>query len=119
MSDVIPKNAQWIQAAATGFDPASNLVKLTDGRSIGYKQLIVCPGLRLAWEKIEGLEETLGKNGITSNYRFDLAPYTWSLVHNLKGGKALLPNLPCRSNVRARHKKRCTFHAIIGCGMEH
>lgn len=94
MSQVIPKNAQWIQAAAIGFDPESNLVQLADGRAIGYKQLIVCPGLRLAWEQIEGLEETLGKNGVTSNYRFDLAPYTWSLVRNLKGGKALFTQPP-------------------------
>lgn len=94
MSEVIPKNAQWIQAAATSFDPASNLVHLADGRAIGYKQLIVCPGLRLAWEQIEGLEETLGKNGVTSNYRFDLASYTWSLVRNLKGGKALFTQPP-------------------------
>lgn len=94
MSEVIPKNAQWIQAAAAGFDPASSLVQLADGRAIGYKQLIVCPGLRLAWEQIEGLEETLGKNGVTSNYRFDLASYTWSLVRNLKGGKALFTQPP-------------------------
>ena len=94
MSAVIPGNARWIQAAATGFDPASNLVQLADGRAIGYEQLIVCPGLRLAWEQIEGLEETLGKNGVTSNYRFDLAPYTWSLVQNLKRGKALFTQPP-------------------------
>jgi sulfide:quinone oxidoreductase len=30
--------------------------------------------------KVEGLEETLGRNGVTSNYRYDLAPYTWELV---------------------------------------
>src|SRR5512146_2854437 len=54
MSRVIPKNAHWIRAGAKGIDPDSNLVHLDDGRSIGYKQLIVCPGLRLAWEQIEG-----------------------------------------------------------------
>jgi sulfide:quinone oxidoreductase len=98
MSKVIPGNALWIQAAVTGFDPASNLVQVADERAIGYDQLIVCPGLRLAWEQIEGLEDTLGKNGVTSNYRFDLAPYTWSLVQNLKRGKALFtqPLMPIK-----------------------
>jgi hypothetical protein len=38
------------------------------------------PGLKLNWNAIEGLVETLGKNGVTSNYRYDLAPYTWKLV---------------------------------------
>ena len=94
MSEVVPQGAHWIQAAATGFDPASNLVQFADGRAVGYEQLIVCPGLRLAWEQIEGLEDTLGKNGVTSNYRFDLAPYTWSLVQNLKRGKALFTQPP-------------------------
>lgn len=94
MASVIPPGSTWIQTAASGFDPDSNLVYLADGRSIGYRQLVVCPGLRLAWEQIEGLEDTLGKNGVTSNYRFDLAPYTWTLVKELKGGKALFTQPP-------------------------
>jgi sulfide:quinone oxidoreductase len=94
MSKVMPRGAQWIQAAAAGLDPESNKVRLADGRSISYRQLIVCAGLRLAWEKIEGLEETLGKNGVTSNYRYELAPYTWSLVRSLKSGTALFTQPP-------------------------
>ncbi|BBL34671.1 hypothetical protein Nstercoris_00910 [Nitrosomonas stercoris] len=93
-ADVMPKGAEWIKAAAAGFAPEKNLVNLTDGRSIGYRQLIVCPGIQLAWDKVEGLQETLGKNGVTSNYVFDLAPYTWSLVQELKEGKALFTQPP-------------------------
>lgn len=94
MADVIPPKAEWIHAAAAAFDPDNNLIKLADGRFIGYRHLIVCPGIRLAWEKIEGLPETLGKNGVTSNYQFELAPYTWSLTKNLKSGKALFTQPP-------------------------
>lgn len=94
MAEVIPSHAEWIQAAAAGFDPQHNKVRLADGRVIGYRQLIVCPGIRTAWEKIEGLEETLGKNGVTSNYRYDLAPYTWELVQGLKSGKAVFTQPP-------------------------
>ena len=94
MADVIPPKVEWIRAAAIGFEPDNNLVNLADGRSIGYRQLIVCPGIRLAWEKIEGLEETLGKNGVTSNYHSDLAPYTWHLTKNLKSGRALFTQPP-------------------------
>jgi sulfide:quinone oxidoreductase len=58
----------------------------------------VCPGLELHWAGIEGLEETLGANGVTSNYRFDLAPYTWELVQELKGGTAIFsqPSMPIK-----------------------
>lgn len=94
MDSLIPLGAIWIQAAANGFDPDSNLVHLADGRSVGYRQLVVCPGLRLGWEQIEGLEDTLGKNGVTSNYRFGLAPYTWSLVKEFKGGRAIFTQPP-------------------------
>lgn len=93
-ADVIPHGAEWIKAEVSGFSPNDNLVHLADGRTIGYQQLIVCPGIRLAWEKIEGIQETLGKNGVTSNYLFDLAPYTWSLTQQLKGGKALFTQPP-------------------------
>jgi sulfide:quinone oxidoreductase len=98
MASVIPPGATWIQTAASGFDPDTNLVHLADGHSIGYRQLVVCPGLRLAWEQIEGLEDTLGENGVTSNYRFDLAPYTWALTQDLKRGKALFtqPHMPIK-----------------------
>ena len=93
-ADVIPPKAEWIPAAASDFDPDNNLVHLADGHTIGYRQLIVCPGIRLAWEKIEGIQQTLGKNGVTSNYQFELAPYTWTLTKNLKSGKAFFTQPP-------------------------
>nr|WKF58679.1 Sulfide dehydrogenase [flavocytochrome c] flavoprotein chain [Paraburkholderia busanensis] len=98
MSSVMPGHAHWIKASASAIEPGQHTVRLDDGRSIGYRRLIVCPGLRLAWDRIEGLEATLGRNGVTSNYRFDLAPYTWQLVRELKGGKALFtqPGMPIK-----------------------
>jgi sulfide:quinone oxidoreductase len=38
--------------------------------------------------------ETLGRNGVTSNYRYDLAPYTWELVQGLKRGRAIFTQPP-------------------------
>jgi len=45
-------------------------VTLSDGRTIGYEMLVTAPGLQLDFDKIEGLTETLGQNGVTSNYRY-------------------------------------------------
>ncbi len=73
MSSVMPRQAQWLQAAVSHIDPQSRLLTLDDGRSVTYQNLIVCPGLRLAWEKIEGLQETLGQHGVTSNYSYQHA----------------------------------------------
>lgn len=80
MASLIPKGVQWIKAAVATFEPQDNALTLEDGRSIGYQQLVVCPGLKLDWAAIDGLVDTLGANGVTSNYRYDLAPYTWKLV---------------------------------------
>jgi sulfide:quinone oxidoreductase len=98
MADQIPAGVKWIKAAVVGFEPDNNCVVLEDSRLIKYKYLIVTPGLKLNWAGVEGLTETLGKNGVTSNYRYDLAPYTWQLVQNLKSGRAVFtqPAMPIK-----------------------
>lgn len=94
MGSLIPKGVHWIKAAVAAFEPEKNAVILDGCRVVKYDRLIVCPGLKLDWGKVEGLVETLGKNGVTSNYRYDLAPYTWELVKGLKGGRALFTQPP-------------------------
>lgn len=94
MQQCIPEKAQWIRAAVTGFLPEQNAVVLEDGRQLAYRTLIVCPGLKLHWDVIKGLRETLGKNGVTSNYVLELAPYTWQLVQNLRKGRAIFTQPP-------------------------
>jgi sulfide:quinone oxidoreductase len=94
MASVIPTGVRWIKAAVAAFEPDNNQIILEGCRVVKYKQLVVCPGLKLDWQGIEGLTDTLGRHGVTSNYRFDLAPYTWELVQNLKGGKALFTQPP-------------------------
>ncbi|MEQ1612436.1 MAG: TIGR01244 family sulfur transferase [Hyphomicrobiaceae bacterium] len=94
MASVIPRGTRWIKAAVTAFEPKDNAVILEGCRVVRYKRLIVSPGLKLDWGKVEGLVETLGSNGVTSNYRYDLAPYTWELVRKLKSGRALFTQPP-------------------------
>lgn len=94
MARCIPSGAHWIRGRAAAFDPTRQQVTLEDGSQLGYSALIVCPGLTLDWDAIDGLAATLGKNGVTSNYRFDLAPYTWELVRQLKRGRALFTQPP-------------------------
>lgn len=94
MQDLIPNNVSWIKMAVSGFQPDENEVELDDGSRVRYQHLIVAPGLTLDWGSIEGLKQSLGKNGVTSNYAFDLAPYTWDLVRGLKQGKAIFTQPP-------------------------
>ncbi|SEP96928.1 bifunctional protein tyrosine phosphatase family protein/NAD(P)/FAD-dependent oxidoreductase [Thalassovita taeanensis] len=94
MGSLIPKGVHWIKSAVAAFEPKDNAVVLDGCRVVKYDRLVVCPGLKLDWNKVEGLVETLGKNGVTSNYRYDLAPYTWELVKGLKEGRALFTQPP-------------------------
>ncbi len=94
MAAVLPRQIHWIKAAVAAFEPERNAVILDGCRVVRYQQLVVCPGLKLDWHGIEGLADTLGRNGVTSNYRYDLAPYTWELVQNLRSGEALFTQPP-------------------------
>ena len=94
MKSVIPKQVTWHKTRVANFQPDDNQVTLEDGSTVEYEALVVAPGIRLAWEKIDGLEDTLGKNGVTSNYRYDLAPYTWELVQKTRSGRALFTQPP-------------------------
>jgi sulfide:quinone oxidoreductase len=91
---LIPRRARWLQGSVATFAPEANEVILDNGERIAYRMLVAAPGIKLDWGAIEGLPETLGKNGVTSNYRFDLAPYTWQLVQELRGGRALFTQPP-------------------------
>ena len=94
MGSLIPRGVTWIKSAVAAFEPKDDAVILDGCRVVKYKRLIVAPGLKLAWDRVEGLEATLGKNGVTSNYRYDLAPYTWNLVKNMKEGRAIFTQPP-------------------------
>ena len=62
-STLIPPGVTWIKDAAASFNPDNNSVTLAFGDAVTYDYLVVCPGLELNWEKIDGLNASLGSNG--------------------------------------------------------
>lgn len=86
MGSLIPRGVKWIKAAVAAFEPENDAVILDGCRVVRYRWLVVCPGLKLDWSAVKGLSETLGRNGVTSNYRYDLAPCTWELARGFAGG---------------------------------
>jgi sulfide:quinone oxidoreductase len=88
-ASVMPKGVTWIQKAAAEIDPDSREITLDDGGTVGYDYLVVCPGIQLDWAKITGLSSTLGKDGVSSNYLYELAPATWNFVRNTRSGTAV------------------------------
>ena len=88
-SSVMPKAATWIRKSASAFDPDNNTVTCQDGSTYGYDVLVVCPGLQLDFDATEGLSQTLGRDGVSSNYRFGLAPRTWDFIRGMRSGTAV------------------------------
>lgn len=97
-SDVMPKSVKWIKQKVVTFQPEANTITLDNNETVQYDYLVVAPGIQLNWGDIKGLKETLGKNGVCSNYSVDNVPYTWECLKNFKGGKALFtnPNTPVK-----------------------
>lgn len=89
LKSVLPAGAKHIAQAVTQLHPEENQIELANGERVGYDFLVVAAGIQLNWAAIKGLPEALGKNGVTSNYRYDLAPYTWELVQKFQGGNAV------------------------------
>ena len=89
-AQLMPAGVEWIQDKATSFDPENNSVTLAGGGSVGYDYLVVCPGLCLDWDKIDGAAAALGANGVCSNYDPRYTAYSWDCLQGLKPGAKLL-----------------------------
>ncbi len=93
-ADIIHPSINWIKEYAESFQPDDNKVTLKSGDILSYDYLVVCPGLQLDFYKIDGLVETLGKNGVCSNYSVDVVEYTWETLQKVESGTVLFTQPP-------------------------
>lgn len=89
-ASVMPAKVKWIKEAVAEIKPGQNELLTENGNTYSYDFLVATPGIQLDWHKIPGLKETLGKNGVTSNYSFETAPYTFECIKALKDGSIAL-----------------------------
>ena len=87
--DVIPAGVSWIKEQVLSIDPISQKVSLSHDIVVGYDFLVIATGLKLNWDKIEGLGDNLGKNGICSVYQFDQIDNAARMIQEFQGGTAL------------------------------
>lgn len=91
-ASVIPRRVTWIRDAVAEFLPEQNTIRTRDGRTVTYDWLIVGAGLQINWDKIPGLKESIGKNGVCSNYSYATVDSTWEAIRNFRGGNAVFTN---------------------------
>lgn len=89
LESVIPDGANLLKKAVATFYPEENKIITKDETSIQYDYLVVTAGIQLDWGKVKGLIETIGKNGVVSNYTGPLAEKTWETLRQFSGGTAI------------------------------
>jgi sulfide:quinone oxidoreductase len=93
-ADLLPSGINWVQENAREFLPDNNEVITDSGKKISYDYLVIATGLRLGFEKIEGLNvDDLGTDGIGCVYHSpEVALKTWHEIDAFrrKGGRALM-----------------------------
>lgn len=96
MKSLIPKGVDWIRDYAETFEPESNRVKTRNGDVYSYDYLVVAPGLKMDYSLVPGLEESIDKAVVCSNYTDPR--HTWEVIKNFKGGTALFtqPDTPIK-----------------------
>ena len=87
--DCIPTGVTWIKDYAVDLDPDNNTVTTKGGQQVRYDYLVLAPGIQINWSLIKGLQESLGKDGVCSNYAYQYAPYTWETIEKFQGGTAI------------------------------
>lgn len=117
--DVMPKGVEWIRHAAASFEPEAHRVMLETGESVEYQQLIVAAGIQIDWDRIQGLEGNVGRNGLCSNYAYDTVDSTWEAIRNFKGGTAVFtqPSTPIKCGGAPQKICYLAEHAFVRAGV--
>jgi sulfide:quinone oxidoreductase len=85
----MPRRAKWIRDGVAEFHPDQNCVVARSGQKISYDWLVVAAGIQINWNNIPGLKESIGKNGVCSNYSYDTVDSTWENFRTFRGGNAV------------------------------
>lgn len=98
MAGLIPAGATWIRDAVLEFEPEHNRLLTRDGQRVTYDFLVVAAGIQIDWDRIPGLRESLGRNGVCSNYSYQHVDKTWEFIRTFQGGTALFtqPGTPIK-----------------------
>ena len=97
-SSVIPEGANWLAERVSSFTPDKNELITEEGTKVTYEYLVVAAGIQLNWSKVPGLKESIGTDGVCSNYEYQYVDSTWENIKNFKGGNAIftMPNTPVK-----------------------
>lgn len=95
MSKLIPKGVTWIKDRVVEMDPDQNKVQTEESGEIGYDFVIVCPGIQINIDELEGMRAGMERGNVGSVY---VNPkQVWQMFQQFKGGTALFSQAPTAS----------------------
>ncbi len=89
---LIPSGVEWLKDRVTELDPDNNRLTTSQNGVVAYDFLVLCPGLQMHFEEIEGISrDTLGAGNAHCIYDFNGAQKCWAAIKELseKGGRAI------------------------------
>ncbi len=97
-ADYIPRGVDWIRDRVSELLPAENRVLTENGLAVAYDYLVLAPGMKLDWDRVPGLRDALGKDGVCSIYDYEQAQTTWQMIQAFRGGTAVftMPSTPIK-----------------------
>ncbi|MDF2990450.1 MAG: putative NAD(FAD)-dependent dehydrogenase [Microbacterium sp.] len=117
-ADVIPPGVRWLRDEVFTVDAETRRVHLVSGGHADYDQLIVCAGMRMAWEQVPGLPEAMAAPSGVSNYDYLLAAKASAVLRDLRSGTVVFTQPPEPASCGAAAQKpmylACDWWRAIG-----
>ena len=91
-ADCMPDGVKWIKDKVTLVHPTQNKVDTAKSGSINYDFLVVVPGVKYDWSRIEGITyDTIGAGNAHTIYDHRGAQMTWQAMQEFskQGGKGI------------------------------
>ncbi len=98
LPSVVPPGVRLIRDSIKEINPRTKVVVCSSGLEIFYEYLVVASGLKLDWEKISGIENSLRSENVSTIYQPEQAEKTFKLLDQFKGGHAVftMPPVPIK-----------------------
>ncbi|MDF2665355.1 MAG: putative NAD(FAD)-dependent dehydrogenase [Microbacterium sp.] len=117
-ADVIPPGVRWLRDEVFTVDADTRRVHLVSGGHADYDQLVVCAGMRMAWEQVPGLPEAMDTASGISNYDYALAAKASTVLRDLRSGTVVFTQPPEPASCGAAAQKpmylACDWWRAIG-----
>jgi sulfide:quinone oxidoreductase len=89
MAAVMPPGCTWIRDRVVAVDPAGSTVTTSEGRTLRWQKLVLCPGMEEDWDATPGLREAYVDGWAGSTFVPASAALLWPALKSLRAGSVV------------------------------